>query len=65
MIFAGSLKNSYTFSFMGDFFLLIWIYLVQFKVLGGKQSCVLQTDKEDPVSYFVKAVSTLFLENGE
>lgn len=64
MIFTGSLKNNYTFSFMGDFFLLIWICIVLFTILGDKQSCVLQTDKDDLVSYFVKAVNTLFLKNG-
>lgn len=64
MIFTGSLKNNYTFSFRGDFFLLIWICIVLFTILGDKQSCVLQTDKDNLVSYFVKAVNTLFLKNG-
>lgn len=30
---------------------------------ADEQSCVLQVDKEDFVSYFVKAVNTSFLEN--
>lgn len=56
-------EQSHIFLF-GDFFLLICICLVLLKILGDEQSCVLQADKEDLVSYFVKAVN-LFLKNGE
>jgi len=81
MIFAGSLKNSYILSFMDCFLLIhldlscpvqgSWerqenysfvLYIVQnyFQL-----SCVLQVDKEDLRSYFVKAVNAFFLKNGE